>query len=205
MLIRKMGSCILGAVLLFLCNGNAFSQENQYIVYVEPVKMVPMLSGVPAYRGNLSYIADSQNIYTIKYSQFLQKHTFETNSYGPSEKPGFTWIKIGGALRRPSTIHGWGSFYESDLNFAYWHYYESIYEYQFTGIQTFLYGGFNYLGDHVFFSTSIGAGVNWGLHQTHDRSDADNEAPPKILSNPPITLLSPYIPVDLEISLGWIF
>jgi hypothetical protein len=66
---------------------------------------------------------------------------------------------------------------------VYWNYYASIYDYQLTGIQPYIYFGTQHLGKTFHISIAVGVGLNGGAHKKSAKLDEDDEAPPNFVTD----------------------
>jgi hypothetical protein len=105
---------------------------------------------------------------------------------------------LGGGIRLASAYRGSGGFLEADLNLVRWRFEKTDYRYAFTGIQPYVYGGYNYLGDRFFFTAGMGIGANLGIHGETPGTSAQTS------SYTPLAL-SPYVAADAEIGVGIFF
>jgi hypothetical protein len=184
-------------------SASAADRKWSALIYTEPVKWYPAFFGADTYRAYLG-IVEHDRMHLLKFSRFVIPHKVEDENDGSTfETPGRTWLRLGYGFRKVDPVDLSGGFIEYSVNFVYWNYYESIYKYQLTGIQPYIYFGTQHLGKAFYISIAVGMGLNSGVYRKSAKLDGDDEAPPNIISRPPFTLIGDVVALDLDFSLGF--
>jgi hypothetical protein len=176
---------------------------NRFLVHVEPFKLLPWGGGLPL-RLSLGWQAHDK-LYMLKASYSHRPFEYVENGGSSEETLGHFWMRTGAGIRFLQKPGGASPFLELDLNFVRWEHKELEHEYTFTGVQPYLYGGYNYIGRRMFFTAGAGAGINLGSHREWHSPDAEFEPVPGAFRYPPIGVLGPLLSLDLEIGAGVFF